>query len=321
MSYTYPIYDEKYIKSKKFETIDLYFNNWRRNLSTLLKEFEINDFQLSKLLQLTKSVIAGGSLVCAFTEFCEPEKYDGDIDIFIHYNRTEFIKTDMLYDLFLTNSGYTVFDNWSKYSKPNECPVCYQSKEDINMQLLQPCEHWICEECLYKISNFSSFNQKRCPFCRNELWSEFSLFHSKIELEEMKENRKNENKRKQNIIKSNYDDILYIRHFKVYKKGNKVIQLIYNENPTKNISKFDLSICQLYYDGLKLYCKYPDLLLTNEGFVVHSIPLTEKQKNRIQKYSKRGFKITSAYSIHHSLLIDELPLEEDIKKYILNLYI
>lgn len=312
----FPIYDESFIKNKKFETIDNYFNNWKKNLSVILKQFDIGDFQLSKLLQLTKSVIAGGSLVCAFTEFCEPEKYDGDIDIFINYNKTEFTKTDMLFDLSLTSCGYTVFDDWSKYNKPTECQVCYNSTEDINMQLLQPCEHWLCEECLYKITSGSPLcSQRKCPFCRKELWSKFSLFHSKAELEEINEIKK------KSKVRGNYDDVLYIRHFKVYKKGDKIIQLIYTDNPSKNISKFDLSMCQIYYDGVKLYCRFPELLLINEGFVVHPIPLTEKQENRVKKYASRGFKITSSYAIHHTTLINELPIEDDVKKYILFQYI
>ena len=293
------------IKYKEYKKIDEHFNDWRSNLNKIFRSFDINDFKLSKLLQLTNSVIAGGSILNAFTSFTEPEDYTGDIDIFINYYSKDNNKTEIMYDLALENWGYTVFDGWSKYNKPEECPVCYTS--DHSFQLLQPCEHWLCEECLFKIL---STNNKRCPTCRSKLWSKFSLFHSEKELKDLKE-----------LGKSGYDEIVKIRHFKVYTKGNKTIQLIYIDNVMLNIKRFDLSFCQIYFNGLNLYCIYPEQTLLKEGFLIHPNKLTEKQKKRIQKYSERGFKITTIHYNHLTELIDIIPIEDDIKKYILKSYI
>jgi len=296
----------KQIKYKEFEEIDHHFNDWSSNLNKIYKSFNINGLKLNQLLQLTNSVIAGGAVLNAFTSFTEPEEYKGDIDIFVNYNSKDNSKTEIMFDLALENWGYKVFDGWSKYCKPDECPVCYTN--DHPFQLLQPCEHWLCEDCLFKVSKSSM--DKKCPICRNKLWSKFSFFHSEKELKDLKE-----------LGKTGYDEIVKIRHFKVYTKGDKTIQLIYIDNILHNIKRFDLSFCQIYFNGLHLYCIYPEKTLKKEGFLIHPNKCTEKQKNRIKKYSERGFKITTIYFNHLSEFVDLIPIEEDIKKYILKSYI
>ena len=293
------------IKYKEYEKIDEHFNDWRSNLNRIFKTFNINDLKLSKLLQLTSSVISGGSVLNAFTSFTEPEEYKGDIDIFINYNARDNSKTEIMFDLALESWGYTIFDGLSKYNKPDECPVCYTAEHPF--QLLQPCEHWLCEDCLFKVSTTTN---KKCPICRNPLWSKFSFFHSEKELKDLKE-----------LGKTGYDEIVKIRHFKVYTKGNKTIQLIYIDNIMLNIKRFDLSFCQIYFNGLHLYCIYPEKTLLKEGFLIHPNKCTEKQKNRIKKYSARGFKITTIHYNHLVEFIELIPIEEDIKKFILKSYI
>jgi len=293
------------IKYKEYEKIDPHFNEWRSNLTKIFRSFDINDFKLSKLLQLTNSVIAGGAVLNAFTGFTEPEKYNGDIDIFINYNAKDNSKIETMFDLALESWGYTIFDGWSKYNKPDECPVCYTS--DHAFQLLQPCEHWLCEECLFKIS---ATNNKKCPTCRSKLWSKFSFFHSEKEMKDLKE-----------LGREGYDEIVKIRHFKVYTKGDKTIQLIYIDNVMLNIKRFDLSFCQIYFNGYYLYSIYPEQTLLKQGFLIHPNKLTEKQKNRIKKYSERGFKITTIHYNHLKEFIELIPIEDDVKKFILKSYI
>ncbi len=72
---------------------------------------------------------------------------------------------------------------------------------------------------------------------------------------------------------------------------------------------------------MNLYCTYPEKTLLKEGFLIHPNKLTEKQKNRIIKYSKRGFKITTIHYNHLSEFIECIPIADDIKKYILKDYI
>ncbi len=223
---------KRQIKDKDYEKIDEHFNNWSSNLNKIYKSFDINGLKLNKILQITNSVISGGAVLNAFTGFTEPEDYDGDIDIFINYNVKNNPKTEIMFDLALENWGYKIFDGWSKYCKPEECPVCYTS--DHPFQLLQPYEHWLCEDCLFKIPK--TFNSKKCPICRSKLWSKFSFFHTKKEVKELKE-----------MGQSGYDEIVKIRHFKVYTKGNKTIQLIYIDNILHNIARFDLSFCQNFF--------------------------------------------------------------------------
>jgi hypothetical protein len=316
MSTLSTIFTPKYIKSKKFENISPYFNDWNKNLNTILHNFDLSFFHFSKLLILTNSCIAGGSVLCAFSQFCNPEDYDGDIDIFINFSSRDFNRTDLLFDLSFTALGYSNFDDWSKYKKPDECPVCYHSQNDIKLKLLQPCEHWLCEECYFKLSNLPEYN-KKCPLCRSNLFTKHPLFLSENEVKELTTSSNTDS-----TTSTTYAEVINIRHFKVYKnEKGKTIQLIYINNFKKDIDRFDLSFCQIYYDGEKLYAKYPEQTLLREGFLVHPNKLTEKQKNRIKKYSERGFSISSFHPIHHKDTINELPIEDDIKKYILNQYI
>ena len=277
---------------------------WKHNLNELCSIFGLNFSTLNKCLRMTNSVIAGGSLVCALTSFCTPQEYDGDIDIFIPYKPRDLPTTELLFDLCFSAAGYKSEKSESKFKKPEECPICYRTEDELQSEFksLQPCQHWCCEECI------ELFTDNKCPLCRTIMGSSLESFHTE-------EERKNA---------SEYESIISIKHFHEYKHPvtHKTIQCIYVQNILRSIRTFDLSICKLYYNGTSLYVHSPENLLAFKGYINHPSELTEKQKNRVEKYRKRGFGICSIYSIHFMEFIHEfLPIEKDVINHVVYPYL
>ena len=58
----------------------------------------------------------------------------------------------------------TALVDTSKYEKPEECPICYESTE--NIRAFECCGHWVGEMCFQK--SFLQTSVLRCPTCRAE---------------------------------------------------------------------------------------------------------------------------------------------------------
>lgn len=220
--------------------------------------------------------------------------------IFSYLIERDLETTDLLYTLLFESSGYQLDTCVSKFKKPEECPVCYQTEESMStLNVLQPCQHWCCEDCINR------FEKNQCPLCRTSLNTLLSdSFHTEEEKKECSE----------------YDELIKIKYFRMYKHPvtNKSIQCIYVQNVRKSIRTFDLSICQVFYGGSELYANNSEKTQSMIGYCNHPSKLTEKQKKRVEKYRKRGFSIYSNYACHSiEDIYETLPIEKDAITYVL----
>lgn len=286
----------------KFDTYPPHLGDWKDNIIQLLSEFGLPISKVNKCLLQTNSVIAGGFALCALSSFCKPKEYDGDLDIFIHYKPNHLGTTELLFDLLFTSSKYQIDYSNSKFKKPEECPVCYRTEEESfsEFKIVQPCQHWYCEDCM------DNFDINICPLCRTNITGLpiDNVFHSK-------EDHKSA---------SGYDEIITIKHFRAYINPitNKKIQCIYVPNVRKSISTFDISNCQVLYGGNEILAYSSKDIFNKIGYCNHPTELTEKQKKRVEKYTKRGFSIYSKYAVHYMReLYKYLPIEKDVITHIL----
>lgn len=78
--------------------------------------------------------------------------------------------------------------------------------------------------------------------------------------------------------------------------GIEVMTIRNSKNPVDVVKNFDLSFCQVWYDGDKVFAAYPDDIKTMQGFVTGDYvkPLLNDNTflvKRYKKYTDRGFKI------------------------------
>jgi len=284
-----------------FTEVQTFQGNWRKNLAQLVEVFGISTKELITCLKATDSVISGSSILWAVTEYCELKDYDGDIDIFIPYRKSEFRHTKLIFELFLKSNGYYIDTSKYKFDKPEECPVCYIAEEDSPYALITqyPCQHWICEDCSARIKQYNR-NKTICPLCRTENKQQMTF------MDESKE-------------EGEYDEVIHMRYFQEFKNQitQRRVQCIYVSNIMHSISKFDLSICQLYFTGISLFVRKAENITSLIGECNHPFALTEKQKKRIEKYRNRGFSITSKYACHvMNTVLDTLPFEKDVIQHV-----
>ena len=84
------------------------------------------------------------------------------------------------------------------------------------------------------------------------------------------------------------------------------------------VAAFDLTFCQVWYDGDKVYANYPDDVLKCEGTLrdEYTIPLLNFNKflvARYEKYLYRGFKIKINYPEEHTIVRDMMGIEKSKK--------
>jgi len=288
-------------------TLSPHHSNWKPTLQTLVSTFGIPLKELSSFLKTTNSVLSGGSIVCTLSSYCDPNEYDGDLDIFIPYVSRTVEQTKLLTELQLKQWNYisTIEPQKSKFSKPEECPVCYTKEGEHGSEfiMLEVCKHWCCDYCISSIQSFSGNN--RCPICRTDIVSSGNSDNKQMLLDEDKK-------------LCDYQEMVTIRCFKEYTHSvtGKKIQCIYVSNIQKTISRFDLSVCQSYFDGRVLGVYHYQDVVHKIARCKHTSPFTPKQENRIKKYILRGFSIRTDYACHiMPEIIKECPIE---KKLIVN---
>ena len=74
------------------------------------------------------------------------------------------MSTTSTFDTLLRHVESALVDT-SKYEKPQECPICYESSEWL--RALDCCGHWVGEQCLQDY--FLQSGMLRCPTCRTEV--------------------------------------------------------------------------------------------------------------------------------------------------------
>ena len=80
-----------------------------------------------------------------------------------------------------------------------------------------------------------------------------------------------------------------IYNFRLKKNNNRIFQIIaISSSVDEYIETFDLSVCMNYFTGDKLVIKDPESIL--KRVLVSTKPPTEKRQERIEKYTRRGFK-------------------------------
>jgi hypothetical protein len=84
------------------------------------------------------------------------------------------------------------------------------------------------------------------------------------------------------------------------------------------IKAFDLTFCQVWYDGDKVYADYPEDVKNKIGSLEDSytIPLLNMNKflvERYEKYTNRGFTIKINYPEEHTIVRDMMGIEKSKK--------
>jgi len=91
-----------------------------------------------------------------------------------------------------------------------------------------------------------------------------------------------------------------------------------SKNPLDAVNAFDLTFCQVWYDGDKVYANYPKDVSTKIGSLRddYTIPLLNMNKflvERYEKYTRRGFTIKINYPEEHTIIRDMMGIEKSKK--------
>jgi hypothetical protein len=91
-----------------------------------------------------------------------------------------------------------------------------------------------------------------------------------------------------------------------------------SKSPLDVIKAFDLTFCQVWYDGDKVYANYPEDIKNKIGSLEDSytIPLLNMNKflvERYEKYTNRGFNIKINYPEEHTIVKDMMGIEKSKK--------
>lgn len=91
-----------------------------------------------------------------------------------------------------------------------------------------------------------------------------------------------------------------------------------SKSPLDAVNAFDLTFCQVWYDGDKVYANYPQDVKTKVGSLrdEYTIPLLNMNKflvERYEKYTNRGFTIKINYPEEHTIVKDMMGIEKSKK--------
>jgi len=163
--------------------------------------------------------------------------------------------------------SFALFSYLDSDLKENDLDIWFSLGEDKYLDCKRILENYLYNLEYYPGTNNNSFKGQVCV----------------QEDEDLKANRYLENNRINKIIHKIYS---YTN-----KKLNKTIQIIFAKVDHISILKsFDLSFCAVGYDGYKFLVLYEKLTREKKGFLLNYAETT-REKNRIQKYIKRGFEI------------------------------
>lgn len=100
---------------------------------------------------------------------------------------------------------------------------------------------------------------------------------------------------------------------KTYYKSIDVMTVRNSTTPLNAIKGFDLTFCQVWYDGDKVYANYPEDVLSKVGYLRgdYIIPFLNSNKfliERYKKYTKRGFTIKIDYPDEHTVEKDMMGI-------------
>ena len=244
--------------------------------------------KLSYMLDVNKAVLAGGSALWCLTRWCEPQDYDGDLDIYVNFSRHLLSNRIALFDLLFQSCGYIIEGLDEVYGvhevhEVHKCPRCNESEH--------PLHHFDSKE-----------SKVVCINCA--LQHELSVKYAYS-------------------IRSDYSCIQTIKLFReyVHLATHRKIQLIFVDSVQTMIDQFDLSFCKTYFNGIVFFSCNPEETKQKIGWIHVDKALNDKQKIRFQKYAARGFEIRTKHSVHMIDLIQEhqllLQLHPDIFKYVL----
>lgn len=96
-----------------------------------------------------------------------------------------------------------------------------------------------------------------------------------------------------------YKVVRFYTKFDYIQENVKHIDLVYVHNSmklNKVVETFDLTCCQVWYDGTSIYAKYPEMIMERKSQInplyIHQLLKGNKSThNRIRKYINRGFEI------------------------------
>jgi len=118
-----------------------------------------------------------------------------------------------------------------------------------------------------------------------------------------------------------------IRKVYTFREGNDIsidVMSIRNKrNPLSVVNNFDLTFCQVWFDGSDVYASHPDHIKEKKGdlqkdYVLRLMLGNEYLKNRIHKYIKRGFIIninTTNISLNHDITSMTRCYDDKDKEY------
>ncbi len=165
-----------------FAIFDVTKDRYVENFKHICKSFSIPFNELSNLMltKKIKSIIAGGCVLLAMTEFAQIEDYNGDMDFYVEFDFNSFPRTIRQFDSNFKSWGYDIID----YEPPEVCSLC--KCDNAMFFKVTCCGNYICTTCskyvvliqlqeYWKQNDHLNFDtvykhimqNTKCPLCHN----------------------------------------------------------------------------------------------------------------------------------------------------------